>query len=859
MPLGAFRLNSLGKATITVVAEVIRAKKSISAIGNAQISTAQSQFGGSSALFDGNGDWLQTASIPDFGFGTGDFTLEAWIRTTTALTFQVIVNARQGYDGLFGNVLVLADGKVSWSDGVAFRQGTTVISSNVWYHCAVSRSSGVVKIFLNGVAEYDQPNTANVGTGNRFISIGAWPNEAMFNGHIDEVRISKTARYTSNFTPSTTPFTADDNTVLLLHMDGTNKSPFFVDDNGVRLAKRLSATGNAQISTAQSQFGGSSALFDGNGDYLSVSPSNDFQFTSTSSWTIECWVRTTAVNNSAHIIGYYNVSSPFQGYGFRVSFTNSCLAFWDGVAWREFNTSSLATNTWYHAAVVSDGGSCKMYLNGTQQTTTFTATSSIAHNASNFIVGARQDGAASFTGNLDEFRVSNTARYTSNFTPSTTPFVNDANTLLLIHADGANASTVFQDDNGVRSPKGILAHAQAQISTAQSQFGGSSALFDGTGDYLGIYNNTDFIFGTGNFTVEYWVRPTLQGACVHFDTRRLGFSNDTAITLYYTPGSQLTFYSNGAVRITGGALASNTWHHIALVRTGDDHKLYINGTQSGSTFTASYNILVAASACTVGGASDAIGNLSTPGYIDEFRVSNTARYTSNFTPPTAPFVNDANTLLLLHMDGGNGSREFFDDAPGTLSAVTEMLPVDAVTSTASTITIPSWALADDYAVLFDYSTTTTLTIPSGWTGFSIFTTGIRSTISYKKLVSGDINTTITGMGGTTRKVLVIVRGNAPISSITVSTPAQQATTAIPTNQTISMSGSIAPVMGFAHYTSTGAVATRTGVGNIREFTSTSNQFVKVWAYTPTQSTNITVGQSDNGTNALQSFWIRFNP
>jgi len=49
------------------------------------------------------------------------------------------------------------------------------------------------------------------------------------------------------------------------------------------------------------------------------------------------------------------------------------------------------------------------------------------------------------------------------------------------------------------------------------------------------------------------------------------------------------------------------------------------------------------------------------GHIDEFRFSNIARYTADFTAPTEPFQNDANTLLLLHMDGTDGDTDFVDD------------------------------------------------------------------------------------------------------------------------------------------------------------------------------------------------------
>ena len=214
--------------------------------------------------------------------------------------------------------------------------------------------------------------------------------------------------------------------------------------------------------------------------------------------------------------------------------------------------------------------------------------------------------------------------------------------------------------------------------------------------------------------------------------------------------------------------------------------------------------------------------------------------------------------MLIHADGANASTTFTDDAPGELTSLTAMEVVNAATATTTTIAIPAFALVDDYAVLFDTSTTTTLTVPSGWTQVTTSTTtGIRSTVSYKKLAFSDLATTITGMAGTTRKILTIVRGNAPIQTITISTPAQQATTATPTNQTLSMSSPVSPLVGFAHYTATGAISTRTGASSVAEFTSATNQYVKVWTYIPTTGANQTIGMSDSGTNALQSFFIRF--
>jgi hypothetical protein len=391
----------------------------------------------------------------------------------------------------------------------------------------------------------------------------------------------------------------------------------------------------------------------------------------------------------------------------------------------------------------------------------------------------------------------------------------------------------------------------------------------------------DLKFHTGSKTWEVWVYPvawtagtTGEGSANIMGNsgydgwgyNNFGFNSAGKLTFGYAINN--TFSTFQTLQETGTSGVLNTWQHIALVQTGSVIKLYYNGVEKASASvvsTPTYDFGNARGFC-IG-----IAYNNFRGYLDDLRISKVARYTGTFTPSTTAHVNDADTVVLYHwensalINGSGGYPSGWDDggeyAPGTTpTSVTAVSLIDAVTSSASTITVPAYALADDYAFLFDYSTTTTLTVPSGWTQITTSTTtGIRSTISYKKLVSGDISSTITGMGGTTRKTLVITRPNAPVSSVTLSTPAQQATTAVPTNQSIAMFGATMPLMGFAHYTSTGAITTRTGSGNIRELTSTTSQYVKVWTYNVATPASQTVGMSDGGTNALQSFYIRFIP
>jgi hypothetical protein len=175
--------------------------------------------------------------------------------------------------------------------------------------------------------------------------------------------------------------------------------------------------------------------------------------------------------------------------------------------------------------------------------------------------------------------------------------------------------------------------------------------------------------------------------------------------------------------------------------------------------------------------------------------------------------------------------------------------------------VPAFARADDFAILFDSSTNTTSVVPSGWQVIlNNSVSGIRSVISFKKLVTGDIGATVSGLNGSSsiaRKTLVIVRPNAPGAIPTFFVAGAQATTATPTNQTISMSGQTKPLMGFAHYAATNNITTRTGSGNERELENTNRQYVKIWTYNFNTPANQTVGMNDSGTNALQSFWVTF--
>jgi hypothetical protein len=219
--------------------------------------------------------------------------------------------------------------------------------------------------------------------------------------------------------------------------------------------------------------------------------------------------------------------------------------------------------------------------------------------------------------------------------PATDP--NFANVSLLLHGDGTNGSTTITDSSS--SPKTVTAAGNAQISTAQSKFGGASIAFDGNEDYISSASNAAFSFGTGNFTIEGWYRFNSISDQLLYDTIPVGGAgarNSGFAWALQAASGKLNFFSGASFRgASSSSLSSGQWYHLALVRNGSEVRYFINGAMDATTFTASTNFTD--STLLVGRVGDSAAYYLN-GYIDDLRITKgVARYTANFTPPTAPF------------------------------------------------------------------------------------------------------------------------------------------------------------------------------------------------------------------------------
>ena len=201
---------------------------------NAQVDTAQSKFGGASLLLDGAGDALIVTPTTDMVWGTSsNFTYECFVRfNSTSATY--IFDQRTAFGTAAVALLYDTTALDYYQGGTRRINYVWTPTLNQWYHVALVRNSGTTTLYVDGVDRGNFADTLNYVQGNSRLYIGGWWNNSStatgFNGWIDEVRVSNIARYTSGFTPTSTAFTNDSNTILLVHCDGTDASTTFTDD-----------------------------------------------------------------------------------------------------------------------------------------------------------------------------------------------------------------------------------------------------------------------------------------------------------------------------------------------------------------------------------------------------------------------------------------------------------------------------------------------------------------------------------------------------------------------------------------------------------------------------------------------------
>lgn len=612
--------------------------------------------------FDGDGDYLEIADDSSLELGSGNFTIECFFNVKQFDSLRTLASKYKTVDGYRSWRLTFqTNGTLSLditSDGggsnISNVKTATVFEENTWYHLALVRNSNTITFYVNGTADSNtlsfsatpHDNSTPVRIGTQFNSSGA---RYYHDGFVSNFRIVVgTALYTGNFTAPTSPLTAITNTKLL-----TCQSNRFIDNSASGHA--ITPTGTPAV-TAFGPFltseiysaatNGASAYMDGDGDYLNTAASSEFAV-GTGDFTISVWVY-----NLSGSLGLFDIGASGTGLstgydapsiGITGSGAPGLYLFGFGGGSPVYSTAATGStiNEWEHIALVRSGSTVTFYKNGIAG-----ATKTSSHDVTENIIaiGGYYSTSYLFKGYMSDFRfVKGTAVYTSNFTPPTAPLTAITNTKLLLNmADGQAIDSAAQNN--------LTLYGTAKLSTAQKKFGDTSLLLDGNSDYVSFADEdagSMFNFGATKWTIEGWFyqeNDAGSGSSSHLIISRWNNQNsDKGFIFRITDSSgqklqwlHTTDGSTNVIYTDSRTISNDTWYHFALVKN-DNLTLYLNGT--GAVLNSSTFTIASTTIPTLIGSVHDDGSPSQyfDGYIDDLRVSHMARYTSNFTAPSAAF------------------------------------------------------------------------------------------------------------------------------------------------------------------------------------------------------------------------------
>jgi hypothetical protein len=690
-----------------------------------------------SAYFDGTGDYLSMSAVgnPLDWPASANYTIEAWVylnaftgsessnilarrnptSTTTDWQFYISTSGALGLYNLNGSTTITA------SSNMAIRQ---------WNHCAAVISAGTATLYLNGAkvstaTAISAASTASIST----YIVGA-SNSVYLNGYISNLRVTKgTALYTTPFVPSWAPLTPVANTVLLTAQTNLSSNTKVIVDES-NLNNIVSGFGNSNLGTF-SPFGSSrSVYFDGTGDYLSL-PTNTALNFSTGDFTLEGWVYQTSTAADWFLISASGSGGLFFGYtsGYGIGWGRA------GVAW-DYNSTGVGggLGVWNHMALTRSGTSMRIFYNGTQVGTTQTLATAYNLGTTSTTIGS-QGANYYLPGYISNLRViKGTALYTANFTPSTTPLVPVANTVLL--TCNSNQFVDYSATNNAITRNGDAVVSEfSPFSSVTVTPASYSGYFDGTGDYIQLPSNA-WTTLAGQFTIEFFVN--FQAAPSGSQPLTGTVSTAGAFSIYFD-GTRITpnLYGTGNIfnsTFLGSGIVFGKWYHIAVTRNSSNlMTMWVDGVSVGSATTAT----------TYSETIWRIGESNFNCFISNFRATNTTVYTATFTPPTAPLTAISGTSLLTCQSTtfiDNSTNNFAITVTGNAKPVIQNPFTDTV-STASNYSANTFGNSVYFDGTGDYASyTASLLIPGPFTVecwfYNTSTSGAQQTIFAFNSTSG---------------------------------------------------------------------------------------------------------------------------
>ena len=619
--------------------------------------------------------------------GTTDYTIEFDFNATDLTgtgknTVRLFSNVVNSSESVAVDCFVRSNGELTFNihRGVlrtaykSFVSPEDTISVNTDYKIAIVFSGGQIKIFLNGIAitnanttGYSIVNSASKSNATRSLIIGGieQSNEVIdnFKGSIANFKIVRSALYNCNYDvnavsneclpPKYYAVTNPDGDTKLLIRSTTSDG---IKDIGCQ-NRIISINGDTAHTESSKLFDTGTINFDGS-DSISIPNSKDaFKFLHSgvgADFTVESWIKITQANSYQTIIctasNTGNTGFMLVVHGMKPSVLIGKSV---GGRWRLTCGSNtlLNLNTWHHVAVVNVNGKVKLFVDGKltgESEFTDTIVNLPTHNVS---IGCEDDHRKQnyFVGQLQDLRISSSAVYSGRFQVPSALFTTDCSNACsdpeLINC--ANDVVLHLQSNTFKSSDPIVdssvfscaltKYGNVTHNTSKSPFGRSSLYFDGDGDYLKVESSTNLQFGTGDFTIEFWVNfPTSSSHFYLQNNKELTTAEGTSRWVIEVKPTQISFITHSygdTISNSDNEINVNEWCHLAFVRKNGVMTIYYNGEEIA---TGELDEDYDQNGLNIGSHSRTDGNYtSSLAFVQDLRITNKAVYTTCFSKPTS--------------------------------------------------------------------------------------------------------------------------------------------------------------------------------------------------------------------------------
>jgi len=276
--------------------------------------------------------------------------------------------------------------------------------------------------------------------------------------------------------------------------------------------KPFTASGNAQLSTAEKKFGTASLLLDGVDDFVTTSYTSSLL--TNSEWAVDFWVYSSGLTSqTAHLWDAQNSNS---GFALRIS-SGTLQVIKDNSIIRSV-TGQLSDSTWHHIRLQRRFAFTEVFVDGFQRGQQAGA----EYNAHTYVIGAKENGSEEFTGYIDEFRASTpTGLSAASFTPETEAYSLDVNTAALLHFDGTNGSTTITNETG--SAITVIVTGAANVTPTGVSATGAIEQVQVDGFEIDVQERLQSVSATGAV-------GTLTNSFTHFSTGVVGTMSTNTVT-----------------------------------------------------------------------------------------------------------------------------------------------------------------------------------------------------------------------------------------------------------------------------------------------------------------------------------------